>query len=112
MANKNIILQVWALIADGEILRSDTGTKAKDSEIGELMLASILCNDASLSYNDGQWIAVGDPTEVSLIVAGEKFGLNRNEIHKNWPRLDEMPFNSDKKIMATLYTSPKGEKVI
>ncbi len=97
---------------DGKILRSDTGAEAKNSEIGELMLASVLCNDASLSYTDGQWIAVGDPTEVSLIVAGNKFGLNIAEANVNWPRLDEMPFDSDKKIMATLHTSQGGKKVI
>jgi Ca2+-transporting ATPase len=97
---------------EGKILRSDTGAEAENSEIGELMLASVLCNDASLSYTDGQWIAVGDPTEVSLIVSGKKFGLNGSEISLNWPRLDEMPFDSDKKIMATLHTSPEGKKVI
>jgi|WetSurSiteA1Bulk_404760.scaffolds.fasta_scaffold01312_4 magnesium-transporting ATPase (P-type) len=96
----------------GKILRSDTGGEAENSEIGELMLASVLCNDASLSYTNGQWIAVGDPTEVSLIVAGEKFGLNRSEINVKWPRLDEMPFDSDKKIMATLHASPEGKKII
>jgi Ca2+-transporting ATPase len=97
---------------EGEIVRSDTGTKAKNSEIGELMLASVLCNDAALSFNDGKWIAVGDPTEVSLIVAGDKFGLKRSEISVNWPRVDVMPFDSDKKIMATLHTSPQGQKII
>ena len=97
---------------EGKILRSDTGDEATNSEIGELMLSSVLCNDASLSYNNGQWIAVGDPTEVSLIVAGKKFGLNSSEISTTWPRLDEMPFDSDKKIMATLHSSPEGKKVI
>ena len=97
---------------EGKILNSDTGAEANKHEIGELMLASILCNDASLSFNNGNWIAVGDPTEVALIVAGDKFGLNRSEINTLWPRLDEMPFDSDKKIMATLHTSPEGHKII
>ncbi len=97
---------------EGKIARSDTGAEANKSEIGELILASVLCNDASLSFNNGNWIAVGDPTEVALVVAGDKFGLNRSEISIMWPRLDEMPFNSDKKIMATLHTSPEGKKVI
>ena len=97
---------------EGKILRSDTGAKVKNSEIGELMLASDICNDASLSYTDGKWIAVGDPTEISLNFAGKKFGLNIGEANLNWPRSDEMPFDSDKKIMATLHTSPEGKKVI
>ena len=97
---------------EGKILRSDNGAEANKSEIGELILASVLCNDASLSFNDGNWIAVGDPTEIALVVAGDKFGLNRSEINTLWPRLDEMPFDSDKKIMATLHISPEGKKVI
>jgi len=97
---------------EGKILRSDTGSEAENSEIDELILASVLCNDASLSFNNGNWIAVGDPTEVALVVAAEKYGLNRSETSLMWPRLDEMPFDSDKKIMATLHTSPEGNKVI
>ncbi len=97
---------------DGKILRSDTGAEANNSEIGELMLASVLCNDASLSFIDGKWISIGDPTEVSLIAAGYKSGISISETNANWPRLDEMPFDSDKKIMATLHTSPEGKKVI
>ena len=97
---------------EGQIQRSDNGAEANKSEISELILASVLCNDASLSFNDGNWIAVGDPTEIALVVAGDKFGLNRSEINTLWPRLDEMPFDSDKKIMATLHASPEGKKVI
>ena len=97
---------------DGKILKNDTDEEAKEDEIGELMRAAALCNDATLHKKEGHWKAVGDPTEVALIAAAGKFGINEDELRIKWSRLDELPFDSEKKIMATLHLSPSGEKII
>ena len=97
---------------DGKITHELTNEAAKDDEIGELLRAAALCNDATLTNKDGIWKAVGDPTEVALIAASGKFGLNEDILRDEWPRLDELPFDSDKKIMATLHQSPWGENII
>jgi Ca2+-transporting ATPase len=97
---------------DGNIFKQHTNEAAKDDEIAELMRAATLCNDARLHKKDGIWKAIGDPTEVALIAASGKFGINDDELRDKWPRLDELPFDSTKKIMATLHLSPSGEKII
>ncbi|WP_426094438.1 cation-translocating P-type ATPase [Flavobacterium sp. DSR2-3-3] len=97
---------------DGEILKNDSDEKGTDDEIGELIRAAALCNDATLHNNEGLWKAVGDPTEVALIAVAGKFGINEDELRGKWPRLDELPFDSEKKIMTTLHLSPLGEKII
>ena len=97
---------------DGEIININTDQVATDNEIGELIRAAALCNDSSLQFKEGHWTAVGDPTEVALIAAAGKFGLNEEHLKKEWQRLDELPFDSAKKIMATLHQSPSGEKII
>ncbi|MFE3849130.1 cation-translocating P-type ATPase [Flavobacterium sp. LB3P45] len=97
---------------DGKILKNDSDEEGKEDEIGELISAAALCNDATLHKKEGHWKSVGDPTEVALIAVAGKFGINEDELRSKWRRLDELPFDSEKKIMATLHLSPSGEKII
>jgi len=95
----------------GKIINSVTGEEAKEDEIGELMRSAALCNDSTLRNNEDNWDAVGDPTEVALIVAAARFGINEDHLREEWPRLDELPFDSEKKIMVTLHQSPLKKKI-
>lgn len=63
-----------------------------------LIKTMVLCTDAT--YNNGK--ATGDPTEVALLVLGEKFGLHKNDLDKTYPRVGERPFDSIRKMMSTL----------
>ena len=64
-----------------------------------LLNASILCSDAtSIDGNE-----IGDPTEVALTNLGHKFSINEIECRKTYPRLREIPFDSDRKLMSTLH---------
>lgn len=98
----------------GKILKKGSTIEASEHEIGELLLSATLCNDAALQYDDDEkyMTAVGDPTEIALLKATSKFGIGQEELKNVWPRLDELPFDSDTKIMATLHQSPAGEKII
>jgi len=51
---------------------------------------------------------VGDPTEVAFYVAAEKAGFTRAELEAEMPRLAEMPFDSDRKLMTTVHKLPEG----
>jgi magnesium-transporting ATPase (P-type) len=97
---------------NGKILKNESDHEGTDDEIGELLRAAALCNDATLHHKEGHWKAVGDPTEVALIAVAGKFGIKEDELRSKWQRLDELPFDSEKKIMATLHLSPSGEKII
>lgn len=68
-----------------------------------------LCNDASITMTDAACCDIfGDPTEGALIVAAAKAGLNRESLDKTYPRLDEIPFQSEKLYMATLHPHEGG----
>ncbi len=68
-----------------------------------------LCNDASLIREDDNCCSIfGDPTEGALIVAAAKAGLDREKLNKDFPRLDEIPFQSEKLYMATLHHQDSG----
>jgi Ca2+-transporting ATPase len=69
-----------------------------------------LCNDASQNRaEDGSWGIFGDPTEGALVVAAAKAGLPRADLERDYPRLDEIPFQSENLYMAVLATfHPSG----
>jgi len=68
-----------------------------------------ICNDAVLTMEDEQCYSIfGDPTEGALVVAAAKVGMNREKLDRNFPRLDEIPFQSEKLYMATLHPHDAG----
>jgi Ca2+-transporting ATPase len=69
----------------------------------DLLVKSVLCNDATLHHEGDQWSITGDPTEAALLVAAAKAGLTATEINARLPRLDAIPFASENQYMATLH---------
>jgi Ca2+-transporting ATPase len=68
-----------------------------------------LCNDAIINREGEQsWSVVGDPTEGALMVAAEKAGMTRENLDNMYPRLDEIPFQSEKLYMATFHPTKEG----
>jgi len=71
----------------------------------------LLCNESTLSPENGEWRVNGDPTEGALIAAAMKGGLNPEEEKKNYPEIAVLPFESDRGYMATLHDQG-GKKII
>ena len=70
------------------------------------LLAGVLCNDAHLRDVDGTTNLVGDPTEGALVVLGAKGTLDPEGLRGELQRVDEVPFDSTAKFMATLHPNP------
>ncbi len=68
-----------------------------------LMEISILANDAKITTEDGKKRSVGDPTETALVDLGLKFDILKDELEKKMPRVAEIPFDSDRKLMSTIH---------
>ncbi|MAT98481.1 MAG: ATPase [Anaerolineaceae bacterium] len=68
-----------------------------------LLKAGALCNDAVLQTEDGIERAIGDPTEGALVVAAAAVGYKKEELDERWPRIDEIPFTSERKRMTTIH---------
>ena len=79
----------------------------KDISFSTLLIAGSMCNDATLSNNnkeeDHKATAIGDPTEAALVMAANSFKLNKNDLEKAFPRIGEIPFDSDRKRMTTIH---------
>lgn len=82
----------------------------KNPELIRLSEGMTLCSDAT--YDNG--ISTGDPTEVALLVFSDELGINREKLSQNFTRINEAPFDSERKMMSVLLqnNSQKSEKII
>ena len=76
---------------------------AEHPALAECLRAGVLCNDSQLVREDGRLKVQGDPTEAALLVAAEKGGLLHAELHRESPRVDVIPFESEHMFRATLH---------
>ncbi len=74
----------------------------------ECLLAGALCNDAQLVEREGRWAIVGDPTEGAMLVAARKAGIDPAQAATVSPRVDAIPFESERQYMATLHRAEPG----
>jgi Ca2+-transporting ATPase len=81
----------------------------QDIALETLLQASALCNDTSLITVNGVSEIKGDPTEGALVVAAAKAGLWQEELNRQIPRIDEIPFSSETKRMTTVHQTPEGK---
>ncbi len=71
-----------------------------------LYFASVLCNDAKIEENNE---GIGDPTEIALLQMEPQMQITISEIQAKYPRIDELPFDSERKMMSTLHIFSKTE---
>jgi magnesium-transporting ATPase (P-type) len=88
---------------DGETL-----DPREDDLLEALLEVAILCNDAEVREKDGSWQAAGDPMEAALTALAMKAGHEPAERREKQERLDEIPFDSAHKFMATLNVRDGG----
>lgn len=68
-----------------------------------LLRAGVLCNNSRILEDKGRWVSEGDPTEAALISAAEKAGIKDHYVDQYYPRIDEIPFQSEYQYMASLH---------
>lgn len=71
----------------------------------------ILANNAYIRKKNEEYEMIGDPTEAALLIAAEKAGIDHVEILEAFPRLEEIPFESEKRYMAVLCLTPLGKRI-
>ena len=94
---------------DGQV-QLEGKTVSIQSDEGLRQLSSILvgCNSAHLVQKENLWQAVGDPTELALLIAGMKAGLGQAQLELDAPKHAELPFDSDRKRSSVLRSMPDG----
>ena len=96
---------------EGEFRGSSPLKTADHPSLQWLLRGGLLCSDALLEEKEGKWVVKGDPTEGALVVAAGKGGLHQVEMRLENPRMEEIPFSSERKRMTTIHQTEEGKKV-
>lgn len=94
----------------GELLIDGTPVEIENNKGLEMLLrAAALCNNAALEESNNEWKGIGDPTEIALLVAAAKAGIWKQKLDDELPRLQEVIFTSERKMMSTLHDMEEQE---
>jgi len=92
----------------GDFLENGVPVNPQDiADLKLLLKANVLCTNA---HYDGKRV-IGDTTEGALIVAGIKTGLTKKKLEESYPRIHEIPFTSERKLMTTVHKNPEKNVV-
>ena len=72
-------------------------------EIERALAVADRANNATVQERDGRWTVQGDPTEGALLVAARKCGVSSEDLDRRLPRVGEVPFSSERKLMSTIH---------
>lgn len=86
---------------DGQFIHSDA---LNINSHQRMLQACVLCNDAKLGEQ-----SIGDPTELSLLYLAKHYGMEKQILEKEYPRTGECAFDSTRKRMTTIHSTPDGE---
>ena len=96
--NRMTLVKAWL---DGAEDPEEIGTQSS-AEIKDLLMYGTLCCDGSVVFHGGEEQHIGDPTETAIVLAAHRNGMSKDALHKEYPRLAEIPFDSDRKLMTTV----------
>ena len=94
-------MTVTECYTDGVVCRADTLDVEKNMHF---LHGFTLCNDGEISSGE----RIGDPTELALLDLTEKYGITRRALERNYPRADELAFDSERKRMTTFHKGRNG----
>lgn len=96
----------------GEVHREDDGPidGPLSFELQRALATADRANNATVQQHEGSWLVHGDPTEAALLVAARKAGLEPGMLDAWFPRVGEVPFSSERKLMSTIHREANGDQ--
>jgi magnesium-transporting ATPase (P-type) len=95
-----------------ELGEHEPGERVEALDVRRCIETGHLEEQEHAAEEQGQWRISGDPTEAALVVAARKTGLDESGLRDEWPRLDVVPFDSQRQYMATLHAAPRGGALV
>ncbi len=96
--NRMTIVKAYIDNADDVVLVDENCPE----DIKKLLMIGSLCCDGSVAFENGEEQHIGDPTETAIVLAAHKNGMPKDKINAEHPRVGEIPFDSDRKLMTTI----------
>ena len=94
--NRMTLMKAYTEEATEDINRENS------KEIRKLLGYATLCCDGSIRFDNGQVQHIGDPTETAIILGAHNNGMSQADLNSRFPRVAELPFDSDRKLMTTV----------
>lgn len=104
-------MEVKEVYVDGQTVTVEDAQGLQSAALDYLMLDCALCNDARYTEQNGSVSAIGDPTEIALIDLSQKFGREKSRTDQEMPRVAELPFDSERKLMSTVHEA-EGKRIV
>lgn len=101
--NKMTVQEVWA--GAETIPAKDLDAYTEQEQIRWLLQGMALCNDVTTGEKNK---AIGDPTEIAIALLARAHHFAKKDLETNWPRVAEIPFDSERKCMSTLHQDESG----
>ena len=96
--NRMTLTKAWVVgMEEPELISASNSERIKN-----LLMCGTLCCDGSVVFQGDQEQHIGDPTETAIVLAAHKNGMTKEELNEQYPRLAELPFDSDRKLMSTV----------
>ncbi len=86
---------------DGAQMQENIGDSNSEA-VRQLLRFGTLCCDGSVVFHGAEVQHIGDPTETAIVLAAHKNGMPKEALNRDYPRLAELPFDSDRKLMSTV----------
>ncbi len=86
-------------------------SRENSENIRKLLMYGTLCCDGSVIFHGDEEQHIGDPTETAIVLAAHKNGMPKDDLNEKYPRMAEIPFDSDRKLMTTV-NSIDGKNIV
>ncbi len=93
-------------------VRNHNGKVYLESEYKKIMKLSAMCTDSHLIMQEGKLTATGEATEVAIVNEALRVGENKEELYISYPRIKDVPFDSERKLMTTIHKCGKKYRII
>lgn len=111
IAGRQISVSGVGYAPEGTLAEGGRPIASSDQAIALAMRIAVLDNRADVERGEQGWVARGDPTEAALVTLARKAGVDRERLRAEWPEVGEVPFSSERMLMATFHRSPDGDTV-
>ncbi|HUF27015.1 MAG TPA: HAD-IC family P-type ATPase [Gemmatimonadaceae bacterium] len=109
VAGREIAISGTGYVPEGTFTAAgEAATLADDPHLELALRIGMLANRAGLEHGPDGWTINGDPTEAALLVAGRKACLREDSLRAEWPQVAELPFSSERMLMATFNRALDG----